>query len=414
MGNNIGAEGAQAIAASLTGLASLHLTNNNIGAEGARAIANSLTGLTSLDLSGNDIGAEGAKTLLDAWSTRSDSTRLRRLELRANGDLSSLLPKETLETHDAQVILAAYRTFKRAREEGAAQPLNEGKLLVVGNEAVGKTSLLRFLIQNRPRDPSEARTSGIILHEKIEVQSWSPQKSDVKLNVWDFGGQEMLRGTHRFFLTERSLYLLLLDDRRPDDRTYEGLLKTIRNCGGDSPIVVAINKSDEGKQDLRLDEKGLRESYPNIVDFLRTSCDPGEWARNSIVALRQKIVEVIKGDFRLKHVRDPIPDNWLAIKNQVSETAIRRSVLPNSDFVAFCENPSVGAEKIADANEQRALLQLLHHLGVIVAHGSGRDLSAATREITLLDPNWLTGAIYRVLEMAKSNECDGEFSRSNL
>ena len=90
------------------------------------------------------------------------------------------------------------------------------------------------------------------------MQSWSPQHCEVKLNVWDFGGQEMLRGTHRFFLTERSLYLLLLDDRRPDDRTYEGLLKAIRNCGGDSPILVAINKSDEGKQDLRLDEKGLR------------------------------------------------------------------------------------------------------------------------------------------------------------
>jgi internalin A len=44
----------------------------------------------------------------------------------------------------------------------------------------------------------------------------------------------------------------------------------------------------------------------------------------------------------------------------------------------------------------------------------GRDSSAAIREITLLEPNWLTAAIYRVLEMAKSNECDGELSRANL
>jgi small GTP-binding protein len=232
-----------------------------------------------------------------------------RLDLRENGDLGGLLPKEALETDEAEVILAAYRSFRRAREEGTAQPLNEVKLVVVGNEAVGKTSLLRYLIHDKPRDPSEARTPGIVLHEKIEVQGWSPQQCDVKLNVWDFGGQEMLRGTHRFFLTERSLYLLLLDDRRPDDRTYEGLLKTIRNRGGESPIIVAINKSDEGKQDLRLDEKGLRDSYSNIVAFLRTSCDPSAWAANSIAALRQKIVEVIKNDPRLKHVRDSIPNN---------------------------------------------------------------------------------------------------------
>jgi internalin A len=413
-GNDIGAEGAKAIAASLTGLTSLELWGNDIGAEGAKAIAASLTGLTSLDLRSSNIGAEGAKAIVGAWSARPDSAHLRELDLRNNGDLSSLLPKEALETSDAQIILAAYRSFKRAREAGTAQPLNEVKLLVVGNEAVGKTSLLRYLIHNKPRDPSQVRTPGIVLHEKIEVQSWSPQHCDIKLNVWDFGGQEMLRGTHRFFLTERSLYLLLLDDRRPDDRTYEGLLKTIRNCGGDSPIIVAINKSDEGKKDLRLDEKGLRESYPNIVAFSRTSCDPGEWAANSIAALRQQIVEVIKDDSRLRHVRDPIPNNWLAIKNRVSRVATQRSVLPNADFIALCEKPGAGVKKITNASEQHALLQLLHHLGVIIAHGLGRDSSAASREITLLDPNWLTGAIYRVLEMAKTNECDGEFSRANL
>ncbi len=36
---------------------------NEIGAEGAKAIAASLPGLTSLDLGGNEIGAEGAKAI---------------------------------------------------------------------------------------------------------------------------------------------------------------------------------------------------------------------------------------------------------------------------------------------------------------------------------------------------------------
>jgi GTPase SAR1 family protein len=55
------------------------------------------------------------------------------------------LPKEALETtDDAQAILAAYRRFRRAQEEQTLRPLNEVKLLVVGTEAVGKTSLLRY------------------------------------------------------------------------------------------------------------------------------------------------------------------------------------------------------------------------------------------------------------------------------
>ena len=34
-----------------------------------------------------------------------------------------------------------------------------------------------------------------------------------RLNVWDFGGQEILHSTHQFFLTERSLYILVLEPR---------------------------------------------------------------------------------------------------------------------------------------------------------------------------------------------------------
>ena len=57
---------------------------------------------------------------------------------------------------------------------------------MVGNEAVGKTSLLRFLMTGAPRNPSETKTAGIVQHERIEVTpDWSPQGCQVRLNVWD-------------------------------------------------------------------------------------------------------------------------------------------------------------------------------------------------------------------------------------
>ena len=36
---------------------------------------------------------------------------------------------------------------------------------------------------------------------------------------------------------------------------------------------------------------------------------------------------------------------------------------------------------------------------------------AARREINLLDPNWLTGAVYRILDKASSVDREGEFLR---
>ena len=111
--NSIGADGAPAIAASLTGLTSLDLSANSIGAAGAQAIAASLTGLTSLSLRGNSIGADGVRAVFDGSASR-DSGRTPRLDLRGNGELSDLLPKEVLESADAQAILAAYRRFSAA------------------------------------------------------------------------------------------------------------------------------------------------------------------------------------------------------------------------------------------------------------------------------------------------------------
>ncbi len=221
-----------------------------------------------------------------------------------------------------------------------------------------------------------------------------------------------MRGTHRFFLTERSIYLLVLEDRRLDDRSVHDWLKTIRNRGGESPTIIVINKSDEGKQDLWLDERGLQETYPNIVAFLRTSCDPGDWARDSIATLRRRIVETILDDTRLRHVTDGIPAAWFAVKDQVAMRAGRSGAHPGR--IRDPVPPAgTGLDPIEDENEQRALLQLLHQLGTIVAHGLARDASAARREISLLDPNWLTGAVSHSRNGQRRDQA-GEFARSQL
>ena len=404
--NRIGGDGAKAIAA-LAGLTSLDLRVNEIGGDGAKAIA-ALAGLTSLDLRGNGIGADGAKAILDTWSKRADTKRLRSLDLRENGDLSTLLPDEVLANRsDPRAILAAYRRFR----EGDTEALNEAKLLVVGKEWVGKTSLIRFLIDDEPCDPSEKKTPGAKIREKIEVNNWSPEAAGIRLNVWDFGGQEIYYETHRFFLTARSLYLVVVSDREEDDRSVFHWLKTIRNRAPGSPVLVVINKSDEGKpRGLRLDEPGLQEAYPEIIGFLRTSCEDNDHSRRSIEGLRQQIVDTVVGSEQLKHVRDPIPAPWLQIKDVITELASASAVLPLSDFQKLCEE----GDGVIDADEQRSLLRLLHDLGTIIAHGLEPDARAVHREITLLDPNWLTDAIYTILTSTDCAELQGRFAVRHL
>ncbi len=406
-GNQIGDEGARALA-SLTGLTSLTLMFNQIGAEGARALA-SLTGLKSLALTVNHIGVEGACTLLDAWCRRPEQVSIQYLDLQGNGDLSGVLPAEAIETADAQAILAAYRRV--LEDTGGRRPLHEARLLVVGSEAVGKTSLIRYLVDGLPRDPSETRTPGAELREKIETQTWSPQDCPVRLNVWDFGGQEIYHQTHKFFLTARSLFLLVLEARREDDRSYLEWLKTIRNRAGDAPVIVVINKCDGPHRNLlQIDQTRLQQDWPNIVGFVRTSCDPGDEPAAMIQALRETIVGALNDDRRLKHVRDPVPLAWLTVKENVAQLAQQRQVLDTADFQRLCNDATV-----TDANEQRAVLRILHHLGTIVAHGLDEPgATTSMKHVTLLDPNWLTTAIYSVITYCRGAKLPGEFSRMDL
>jgi internalin A len=401
-GNRIGDDGAQALA-SLTGLTGLYLEDNRIGDDGAKALA-SLTGLTALDIRSNCVGDDGATALLDS-AEQSHSIKL--LELRYNP--VALLPDDVLAQHlDVQAILSAYRRYRTS----VRVPLNEAKLLVIGNEAVGKTSLVRFLVHRKPRDPDEKKTPGIQT-ERIETQGWSPSGTGPRLSVWDFGGQEIMHQTHKFFLTERSIYLLVLEDRREDDRSVVPWLRTIANHGGDSPVLVVVNKCDGGPPNLRLDEIQLLRGWPAVVGVFRTSCNDDEHAIQTIEALKSKLVALLNEHPKLKHVRDEIPVPWRRVKEAVARLAEKNKVLSREDFERLCA-AGEGKEAVTDPDEQRALLRLLHDLGVVVAHGFERRATVIEQSVTLLDPNWLTGAIYKVLTNCLVAKHGGVFARGQL
>lgn len=107
---------------------------------------------------------------------------------------------------------------------------------------MGKTSLVnRLVLDQFNRD--EKKTEG------IKTTVWPLElggKEKVRLNIWDFGGQEIMHATHQFFLTQRSLYLLVLNGREGgEDADAEYWLKLIESFGGGSQVIVVLNKVQE-------------------------------------------------------------------------------------------------------------------------------------------------------------------------
>ncbi|UJB70401.1 hypothetical protein HRE53_04635 [Acaryochloris sp. 'Moss Beach'] len=64
-------------------------------------------------------------------------------------------------------------------------------------------------LNRQPLDLAECETHGI----NISPLELTCHDGLVTARVWDFGGQHVLHAMHEFFLTARSLYLLVLGER---------------------------------------------------------------------------------------------------------------------------------------------------------------------------------------------------------
>ena len=258
---------------------------------------------------------------------------LKGLDLRANKRLP--IPPEILKDwEDAPAIL---RYIEQIAGKEAKRPLNEAKMLLVGEGLVGKTSLVDMLLTAAPTENAK-QTDG------VEIRRWdvrpisregAPADNDtVQLNIWDFGGQEIMHATHQFFLTKRSLYLVVLNAREGEIRgRLDYWLKIIDSFGGDSPVIVVVNRGDEHR--LELNRADLQRKYPDrIRGFIETACFgdiKGEPGRNGIAELKILIAREV---YRLDHIRDPLLARWFEVKRQLEEMKV--NYIPESDYVAMC------------------------------------------------------------------------------
>lgn len=263
-----------------------------------------------------------------------------------------------------------------------SRPLNEVRLLLVGRGAAGKTSIVRQLVHNT-FNPKQRETQGI----KIESWELGPKKAPVRAHVWDFAGQVITHATHQFFLSHRSVYVLVLTGREDSETTdAEYWLRLVRAFGSEaesgktSPVIIALNKCKSSP--CKLDRNALVEKYPFIVGFVETDCKSGFGIRK-LKALLTKVVA------DLPSVREPFPAAWFAIKERLSKM--------KQDYVSYAQF----RQQCAELGEQHpgrqgSLGRVLHQLGVALNYADDERL----REATVLNPHWVTRGIYTLLRDA--------------
>ena len=358
----------------LTNLTGLDLSGNRLTALPPEITK--LTKLTELYLSGNQLAA-----------LPPEITKLTNLTgLYLSGNPLESPPPEIVE----QGVEAIFEYLRKIPEEATEQ--NEAKLILVGQGEVGKTCLANRLIYNKFTE-DEKTTEGIDIL-KWEITAPTPEEEEIRLNVWDFGGQEIYHATHQFFLTKRSVYLLVWNARKARD--YEHIyywLHTIEAFGEDSPIILVMSKLNERDDDLNM--KDLRGAFPQIVGLYKVDSEDGK----GVPALKEIINRTA---WDLPHMRTHWIGSWFNVRERLEEDG--RNWIENNEFRQICTSEGL------DQKQMDILDGYLHDLGVIIHFRDRLELI----NMVILKPDWATGAFYRVLDTQSVKDRGGILLHSEL
>ncbi|OWF47807.1 Leucine-rich repeat serine/threonine-protein kinase 1 [Mizuhopecten yessoensis] len=415
--------------------------------------------LTSLDLSHN-------KSLTDLPPEIGNLKNLKRLSL--NRSMVSELPPElgclknliTLELEFCPLqgpIQDVIRTSKTPRDilgflhsilEEAVE-YNCMNLMFVGVHKIGKTSLLRQIRKNRktPRgirppthwierrdkkahptdDDAPLSTVGIDIHEVVIGES--REHGPITFRTWDFGGQREYYATHQYFLSARSLYLVmwkLTDGEKGVQSMWQWLVNIQARAPGSPVIIIGTHKdviearatkknfTENWEEDLNklidqqfcLVEEPDKCGLPNIIARINISTR----SRRDVNKLVDCIYRTV---FELKHprrrqeklLRHKIPKKYLLLKEIVQELAVERErekkdpVLDKDSYLYVSMDTSSMRMGGTLSPPWEWWVHLVLHENGILFHYADIGL----KDLYFLNPQWLCDQLAQVLAVGQVN-----------
>jgi internalin A len=285
----------------LTSLRMLNLYRNQLSSLPPEIVQ--LTSLQWLDLSNNQLstlpGEIAQLTNLQTLYLTGNQLSSLPLEIRQLPNLEKLdlrgnlvpIPPEILVSNDVKEILDFYF---RIQNPNGTEPLYEAKFLIIGEGGAGKTSLAKKIEDETYELQSDEKST-----QGIDVIQWKfPYNGqEFRVNIWDFGGQEIYHQTHSFFLTERSLYALVADTRKENTDFYYWL-NVVELLSDNSPVLIIKNEKQD--RQCEVNERQLRGEFTHLEKVIATNLATNRGLREIKDTIEQYIT-------RLPHVGTPWP-----------------------------------------------------------------------------------------------------------
>ena len=316
---------------------------------------------------------------------------------RAPGDFfSALEERNTLVSYDDSTTVVTTEEkldfYFSLQTEAVSVPLYEAKLILIGEGGAGKTSLAKKIDNEAYKLPENEKST-----EGIDVIRWDfplPDGNTFRVNIWDFGGQEIYHATHQFFLTKRSLYLLVADTRQENTDFYYWL-KIVELLSDSSPVLVIKNEKQD--RQCNIDEGLFKSQFNSLKEYLPTNLKENRGLDKIKDAIRYHISQ-------LPHVGTPLPKNWVRVRSALENYSQNCNTLTVDQYCNLCRQNG-----FTDKSQMLFLSSYLHDLGVCLHFQDDKLL----KRTVILKPEWATAAVYKVADSDTVRNHKGRFTEAD-
>jgi len=288
-------------------------------------------------------------------------------ELRWRTDISDNLKQDGASAVALQIMAL--------RSQGVVYAARESRLIIIGSAGAGKTTLARRLSGDASFPEASDTTYGVNMEIKFDFNG-------VKTHLWDFGGQIIYHSSHRCFLSENCVYILVVNGRDEAARDVTKInywLDTIRvYSNNNAEVFILVNESDNRKQDIDV-EALKRGHYGNLIQDVDNFNVGNDLERVS--KFKEKLANHIES--RGHHpigTKDKAVMDDLRVRFEAGASVIDRIELKD-----IFKKHNIDVE-----TEGKRAKRLLNILGVALSFECIADY--------VLDPEWISGGVYKIVD----------------
>ena len=294
-------------------------------------------------------------------------------------DLTEVKQRVEIPNEIKEQGAAAVGQYMLELKKAPIEPIDQARIIILGDKGVGKTCLARKLVDiNAEMTKDHESTLG------VETSNWS--LDNLMVNLWDFAGHAVTHAAHRFFLSERCFYIIVYDGRTDNTYRLNYWLQHVKDYGGDSQAIIFVNQRDENRIEVPVnslnDDFNLHEKGYFIFNL--------EKDKYSLVEFRDFIADYITNNPSWE--KKQIPRTYYQVKKELEKQFEEgKDFIAKEDFLAIAEE-----KKVLDS---AVLLQSLHNLGISLWYKDLDELNTL-----VLNPDWICDGIYHIINWVNNQK----------